>query len=255
MRGGIDVLIADFLCLVPHGGGEGFTRGSAFFGGAAIQRIFEPLPVFFRKLHIDGQQHFALLVGNSDRELHTLPAPLFNRGIPDVLIGRKNLIELRAALGLSHAAPRSHVGEYSLQVANPYRQLFHLAKTGLDVLQPFGNQPEAFREPPLECGVQLLIHRRPHLFELRRIAFLQFFQPALDGLAQAFLTALVRFGQCTQLLGDFLQAVLHFLGELLRVFPKITAELTEGRLHGLLHLQGFAGLGGLTREQRLSYLH
>ena len=208
-----------------------------------IQRLFQALPVFFGELHVDGQQHLRLVaVRNADGKLHALAAPLFDGGVADILIRRKDLVELRAALRFTHAAARPHIGQHALQIADADGQLLHFAEARLHVFEALGHHAEALRQPPLEGRVQLLVHRRPHLFELRRVALLQRFQPPLHGLPQSLLPPLVRLRQGVHLPGDFRQAALHLIGQLVRVLAEIAAQLTQRRLDGFFHRQSLSGL-------------
>ena len=90
-----------------------------------------------------------------------------------VLLVREHLFEQRLELHFAEHAARLDVGQHALQVADALRQRLHLAQPLVHLLQPVGHLLEAFAQPRLQRGLQLLVDRAAHLLELGGVGLLQ----------------------------------------------------------------------------------
>ncbi len=94
--GRVDVLVADALALGADGAFKCFACGVDAFAG--FVGVFEPLPVFFGKFCVDGEESMsvAVSVGEFESVLDGLERVGFDAGVLDVLLGGEHLLELLA---------------------------------------------------------------------------------------------------------------------------------------------------------------
>ena len=94
------------------------------------------------------------------------------------------LFQQHAQGGFAPRAPRLHIGENALEVANASRNRLHLADGLKDALQLLIHLREGSAQALLERALQLLIDGDAHLLELRFIFLPQHIEATFDGLAE-----------------------------------------------------------------------
>ena len=227
----LHVLLADHL-------GEQFNRpGQRLFrrfyrilvaGFACIQQV---LVVLQGELAVNGQPHRAVLVlpWHPNREFHPLRRPRPGRDVFLVLIGRQQLLKDVAQLILAQDAFGLDVEQHLLQVSHPAGQRLHLTEPLVHLLKPLTDLLERFAEPLLEGGLQLFIHRLPHLLEALAVVLPHLLELGLHRTAdilhglERLLVLLV------QLLDQVGEALAQQLGLPLALFLGLLAEPLESR--------------------------
>ena len=112
-----------------------------------------------------------------------------------ILLGRKHLFEQGPELRFAKHPACLDIGEEMLEIAYPLCQGLHLAQSLVNHFETFGHLPETLSQPLLQRGMQLLVHRLPHLIELAGIALLQLGHLRFQREAHFLQAACVGFGQ------------------------------------------------------------
>ena len=217
---GRHVLGADRLCFFAQLGFDAFGRQFNRCRVSTLVGVKQTLVVFTRELGVDGQpQGLAIctLAGQAHGKFNALVAARNRRHIGGVLLWREHLFQQTRQLHLTKNAAGFDVGQHTVECANIAGQSLHFTQALVHLLQAVGHLFEALAQALFKRGVQLLVHRHTHLFELLFVALLQSQQPLLDRLAHLVLTALIGLGQQAQLL------------------CQVVAETTQRGVHLLLH--------------------
>lgn len=150
-----------------------------------VLRVQQALEILAWKLGVDRQQYLGHPIGTGqpDREFHAFVRARHGGDVAGVLIGRQGFLQQRRQLRFAENTPRLDVGEDPLQVPHAGRQRLHLAEAPLHRLQPLGDLGERLGEPGFQRGLQFLVHRGPHLLQLRRVVILQGFKLPIQGAA------------------------------------------------------------------------
>ncbi len=133
-----------------------------------------PLIILLREFRVQGQPNGTVVVvasGQPDRVFHSL-GPSGDRDVSLELFGTQHLLEQGSELHFTPRPAHFDVRQHLLEVADSLRKRLHFAQALVDLLEPFADEPERFAEALLEGSLELLIHRRSHLLELRRVVVL-----------------------------------------------------------------------------------
>ncbi len=113
------------------------------------------------------------LAGQLDCEFDTLAGAGDGFHILCILIRRKHLFQQHPQLHFTPGAARLHIGQHTLQVADPDRQLLHLAQALMDLVKAVRYQLERLSQALLQCRMQFFIDRLAHFFQTATVVCLQ----------------------------------------------------------------------------------
>ena len=100
----------------------------------------------------------------------------------------------------------------------------------MHLLEALADGTERLPEPGLEGALELFIHSRPHLLELRRVVFLQDAQPVFDRLPKGLHAPFGGLGHGPELRGERLQALGLRPGQRVETLVLDLARLADPRV-------------------------